>query len=89
MAQNFNIIKIMFKKSVVISEENYLGVKSVMIDISENENRLTEWVETVQLESWNYAKKSDYWIAKRFLSELPERKFDEEMFQEFIKFLRK
>jgi tRNA A37 N6-isopentenylltransferase MiaA len=79
----------MFKKSVVISEEMYSQIKSVMVDIAENENRLEEWIETVKTETWNYAKKSDYWIAKHFLSDLPKRKFDEEMFQEFIKFLRK
>jgi tRNA A37 N6-isopentenylltransferase MiaA len=79
----------MFKKSVSISEKMYSQIKSAMVDIAENEIRLAEWAETVQTETWSYAKKSDYWIAKRFLSDLPERKFDAEMFQEFRNFLMK
>jgi hypothetical protein len=79
----------MFKKSVVISEEMYSQIKSVMVDIAENENRLEEWIETVKTETGITLKNPITGLRKNFLSELPERKFDEEMFQEFIKFLRK
>jgi hypothetical protein len=74
----------MSKKSVsIIHTQTLRDMKVILKSIAENEREQTIWIETVLTESWQYSKKSDYYLAKKSLSNLSEKDFEKQMAVEF------
>jgi len=67
----------------IICTQTLRDVRTILKSIAENEREQAIWIETVLTESWKYAMKSDYYLARKSLSNLSDRDFEKQMSLEF------